>query len=103
VRNTAHATWSRAAVCLSPRSSWHGQYGRRLEEPEYRAAAASAGACYAQVVVCEDLSVNDMLAAGLPLALSTWDVGQGRVNGRKMPDGFERIVTEAIRLYPLSL
>jgi DinB superfamily len=34
--------------------------------------AASAGACYAQVVLCEDLSVNGILGAGTPLALSTW-------------------------------
>ncbi len=34
--------------------------------------AASAGACYAQVVLGEDLSVNGVLAAGTPLALSTW-------------------------------
>src|SRR6266545_2490152 len=34
--------------------------------------AAPAGACYAQVVLCEDLSVNGVLAAGTPLALSTW-------------------------------
>jgi len=34
--------------------------------------AASAGACYAQVVLCEDLSVNGVLGAGTPLALSTW-------------------------------
>lgn len=34
--------------------------------------AAPAGACYAQVVVCEDLSINGVLAAGTPLALSTW-------------------------------
>jgi hypothetical protein len=34
--------------------------------------AAPAGACYAQGVLCEDLSVNGVLAAGRPLALSTW-------------------------------
>jgi hypothetical protein len=34
--------------------------------------AAPVGACYAQVVVCEDLSVNGVLAAGTPLALSSW-------------------------------
>ena len=31
-----------------------------------------ACACYAQGVLCEDLSVNGVLAAGTPLALSTW-------------------------------
>src|SRR5260370_23184865 len=35
-------------------------------------AAAPAGACYAQAVVCEDLSVNGVLGKGTPLALSTW-------------------------------
>jgi hypothetical protein len=35
-------------------------------------AAAPAGACYAQVVLCEDLSVNGVLTAGVPLALSSW-------------------------------
>jgi len=34
--------------------------------------AASAGSCYAQVVLCEDLSVNGVLGAGTLLALSTW-------------------------------
>jgi hypothetical protein len=34
--------------------------------------AASPGACYAQAVLCEDLSVNGVLGAGMPLALSTW-------------------------------
>jgi hypothetical protein len=36
-----------------------------------RGAAAPAGACYAQVVLCEDLTVNGALAGGTPLALST--------------------------------
>jgi hypothetical protein len=35
-------------------------------------AASPAGACFAHVVLCEDLSVNGVLAAGKPLALSTW-------------------------------
>lgn len=43
---------------------------------------ASAGACYAQVVLCEDLSVNGVLAAGIPLALSTWF---GRTGVSEMP------------------
>lgn len=34
--------------------------------------AAPVGACYAQIVLCEDLSVNGVLAAGMPLALSSW-------------------------------
>jgi hypothetical protein len=35
-------------------------------------AAAPAGASYAQVVVCEDLSVNVVLGHATPLALSSW-------------------------------
>jgi hypothetical protein len=34
--------------------------------------AAPAGACYAQVVLSEDLGINSVLGAGTPLALSTW-------------------------------
>lgn len=33
---------------------------------------ARAGACYAQIVLCEDVSVHSMLAVGPPLALTTW-------------------------------
>lgn len=44
--------------------------------------AASAGACYGQIVVCEDLSVNGVLAAGAPLALSTW---AGRTGLSELP------------------
>jgi DinB superfamily len=44
--------------------------------------AAPVGACYAQVVVCEDLSVNGVLAAGTPLALSSW---VGRTGLSEMP------------------
>lgn len=40
------------------------------------------GACYAQVVVCEDLSVNGVLAVGAPLALSTW---AGRTGLSELP------------------
>jgi hypothetical protein len=41
-----------------------------------------AGACYAQVVLCEDLSINGVLAAGTPLAFSTW---VGRTGISEMP------------------
>jgi hypothetical protein len=34
--------------------------------------SASVAAFYAQVVLCEDFSVNCILAAGKPLALSSW-------------------------------
>lgn len=37
--------------------------------PQYGAAAIVR---YAQTVLCEDLTVNGVLAAGAPLALSTW-------------------------------
>jgi DinB superfamily len=36
------------------------------------ASFASAWACYAHAVLCEDLSVNGILATGTPLAFSTW-------------------------------
>jgi len=35
-------------------------------------AAACGTACYAQAVLCEDIGVNGVLAAGTPLALSAW-------------------------------
>jgi hypothetical protein len=41
-----------------------------------------AAACYAQVVVCEDLAVNGVLAKGTPLALSSW---AGRTGLSEMP------------------
>jgi hypothetical protein len=44
--------------------------------------AAPAGACYAHVVLGEDLSVNGVLAAGTPLALSTWG---GRTGLSELP------------------
>src|SRR5947199_2207819 len=44
--------------------------------------AAPAGASYAQVVLCEDLTVNGVLAAGTPLALSTW---AGRTGLSELP------------------
>jgi hypothetical protein len=47
-----------------------------------RGTAAPAGACYAQVVLCEDLAVNGVLATGKPLALSTWI---GRTGLSEMP------------------
>src|SRR5258708_12694213 len=49
--------------------------GRLTTEAVLRRPAGTAGsdgACYAQVVLCEDLSVNGILGAGTPLALSTW-------------------------------
>jgi len=44
--------------------------------------AAPAGACYAQAVLCEDLSVNGVLAARTPLALSSW---AGRTGLSELP------------------
>lgn len=43
---------------------------------------APAGACYAQIVLCEDLSVNGVLAARTPLALSSW---AGRTGLSELP------------------
>jgi hypothetical protein len=34
--------------------------------------SAACGVCYARAVLCEDIGVNGVLAAGSPLALSTW-------------------------------
>jgi hypothetical protein len=42
----------------------------------------SPGVRYAQVVLCEDLGVNGVLAAGTPLAFSTW---AGRTGLSEMP------------------
>ncbi len=44
--------------------------------------AVPAAACYAQAVVCEDLTINAVLANGTPLALSTW---AGRTGLSVMP------------------
>jgi hypothetical protein len=32
----------------------------------------TSAACVARIVLCEDLTINGVLAAGAPLALSTW-------------------------------
>ena len=45
-------------------------------------AASPVGIRYAQIVVCEDLSINGILAAGTPLALSTW---AGRTGLSELP------------------
>ena len=45
-------------------------------------ASALVAARYAQVVLCEDLSVNGVLAAGQPLAFSAW---AGRTGLSAMP------------------
>jgi DinB superfamily len=47
-----------------------------------RGTVVPVAACYAQVVVCEDLAVNGVLAKGAPLALSTW---AGRTGLSEMP------------------
>jgi hypothetical protein len=41
-----------------------------------------AGACYAQIAVCEDVSVQSALAVGLPLALTHW---AGRTGLSELP------------------
>ncbi len=55
------------------------------EVAHWRPAAggtAPAGACYAHVVWCEDLSVGGLLADGAPLALSAW---AGRTGLSELP------------------
>lgn len=46
------------------------------------ARAARAAARYAEALLCEDISVNGMLAGGRPLALSTW---AGRTGASELP------------------
>jgi hypothetical protein len=46
------------------------------------ATTASVGACYARVVLSEDICVNGVLSAGTPLALSTW---AGRTGVSEIP------------------
>ena len=43
---------------------------------------ARAGACYAQIVLCEDVSVHSALAVGSPLALTNW---AGRTGLSELP------------------
>ena len=45
-------------------------------------AGAAPAACYAQVVWCEDLSINGVLSNKTPLALSTW---AGRTGLSELP------------------
>jgi hypothetical protein len=45
----------------------HGQL-----EASMTGLSATSAACVARIVLCEDLTVNGVLAAGAPLALSTW-------------------------------
>jgi len=68
----AHAFLEAAIERLPPEAIHRCPHGRE----------ASPGACYAQGVFCEDLSVNGVLAAGKPLALSTW---VGRTGLSEMP------------------
>ena len=58
----AHALLDAAIDRLPPEAIHRCPHGRD----------ASAGVCYAQGVFCEDLTVNGVLAAGKPLALSAW-------------------------------
>lgn len=43
---------------------------------------ARAGACYAQIALCEDVSVHSALAVGPPLALTSW---AGRTGLSELP------------------
>lgn len=85
-----------ASITLSARALLHWQFRlahQRLDttlerlgtEAIFRCAsgiAAPVGACYGQMVVCEDVSINGVLAAGTPLALSTW---AGRTGLSELP------------------
>jgi hypothetical protein len=55
----------------------HGLLGASLE-----ALTTQAAACHAQAVLCEDLTVNGVLACRAPLALSTW---HGRTGLSELP------------------
>jgi hypothetical protein len=62
-------------------------------------STTSAGACYAQVVLSEDICVNGVLSGGTPLALSTW---AGRTGVSEIPtpvdSGNWRAWTRRVRL-----
>jgi hypothetical protein len=68
----AHDLLDRAVGPLSPEA-----VRRRPAGP-----AARAAACYAGVLLSEDLVVNGVLAAGRPLALTTW---AGRTGVSELP------------------
>jgi hypothetical protein len=55
----------------------HGLLGASIDGLPIEAAA-----CHARAVLCEDLTVNGVLAARSPLALSTW---QGRTGFSELP------------------
>jgi hypothetical protein len=55
----------------------HGLLGASLD-----ALTTQAAACHAQAVLCEDLTVNGVLASRTPLALSTW---HGRTGLSELP------------------
>jgi hypothetical protein len=56
----------------------HGQ----LEASMTGRTTATSAACVARIVLCEDLTINGILAAGAPLALSTW---RGRTGLSELP------------------
>jgi hypothetical protein len=62
-------------------------------------STTSAGACYAQVVLSEDICVNGVLSGGTPLALSTW---AGRTGVSEIPTPIDsrnwRAWTRRVRL-----
>jgi hypothetical protein len=58
----AHALLEAAMERCAPQAAHRCPHGRDT----------LAGACYARCVFCEDVTVNGVLAAGRPLALSTW-------------------------------
>jgi hypothetical protein len=78
------------------------------EEVEHCPAgpAAHAAACYAEILVNEDLIVNGVLAAKQPLALTTW---AGRAGISVLPPGaldrsgwFRRVRLDMTRLRPYA-
>jgi hypothetical protein len=71
--------------------------------------AAGAAARYAAVLLCEDLTVNGVLAAGQPLALTTW---AGRTGVSELPSlavpidwqaWIRRVRLDLVRLRPYAL
>jgi hypothetical protein len=73
-----HAPLSARALLLRQFRLAHDLLETAIEAVQ-QSPAASATARYAQIVLCEDTTVNGALAAGIPLALSTW-VGRTGVN-----------------------
>jgi hypothetical protein len=61
---------------------WQFRLAHRLLGASIDGLPAAAAVCHAQAVLCEDLTVNGVLAARRPLALSTW---RGRTGLSELP------------------